>query len=389
VVSNNVPIQAYQSDEQAVTQAQFDHLVLTLMRSGDCVAAQSLGAVSQLFSNAQSDDAARVFWQWGAAFFEAIALGLCPITVESKRTIGQILLQYRALQLGNTQGLSPVVQALVYYCTQVEPAPAVATPRLSAMRATLALEPPPVLEREQFKVIGALRIEVSAFNVFLNEADEWSRLLVTELNEWALEAERPVQANALFWARDLSIRSGVTGFSDLADFALTLHKALHHLQASVPCEAAHAQIFINAAEEIRRLLHQFAAGFLKTPDAQLVASLQALAALDLAQRAPARAFKLFQEEALALMPQLRVALRQWIARPENLSARNEVLRGLRIFLAGAQLADDRPLWAHADALRLAILLWDTTALQTQAMSPLLVQFESVTQELQSLKPQTA
>ena len=39
---------------------------------------------------------------------------------------------------------------------------------------------------EQFKVIGSLKIGIPLYNVYLNEADEWSRCLVTELDEWAI-----------------------------------------------------------------------------------------------------------------------------------------------------------------------------------------------------------
>ena len=53
---------------------------------------------------------------------------------------------------------------------------------------------PPVERRraddEQVKVIGPLRISIPLFNIYLNEADELSRRLGTELAEWALEHER-------------------------------------------------------------------------------------------------------------------------------------------------------------------------------------------------------
>lgn len=52
---------------------------------------------------------------------------------------------------------------------------------------------PPALEEpaeesldEQVKVIGSLRIGIPLYNVYLNEADEWSRRLQQDLSEWAL-----------------------------------------------------------------------------------------------------------------------------------------------------------------------------------------------------------
>lgn len=383
-------IQVSLNVEQIATQALFDRHVLSVIRSGDAAAAQSLSTMSLDFASAQSEEDPRVFWQVGAAFFEAIALGLCPLTVDAKRTTGQILLQYRALQSGNLSGLKPVVQEMVFYCAQAEPAPGLDAPSLSAMRDTfgLAKPPPPQVEEDQFKVIGDLRIGVAAFNIFLNEADEWSRHLVTELTEWSLELDRPLLDNTMVWARALSIRSADVGFTALADFAAALLKALQHLQASVPCDPAHARVFVQSAEDIRRLLHQFAAGFLKTPDAPLLAALQALATLDLVKRAPVKTLELFQAESVALMAQLGGALRQWSARPDNLGARAEVMRVLNAFLAGARQEETLSLWARADALREVIAMLDSETLQADQMAPLLVHFESLKRAIETFAAQS-
>jgi len=390
VVLKIMPIQASPPLEQAATRALFDSHVLKVIRSGDVEAAQLLSAMCLAFSDDQSTEEARVFWQVGAAYFEAIALGLCPLTIESKRTTGQILLQYRALQSGDMSGMKPVVQEMVFYCAQAEPLPAHEAPSLNAMRETFGLVKPvaPQVEEDQFKVIGDLRIGVSAFNIFLNEADEWSRHLVTELSEWSLEPDRPVLDDTVVWARALSIRSADVGFVALAEFASALHNALQHLQACVPCDPAHAQVFVQTAEDIRRLLHQFAAGFLKTPDAQLLASLQALAALDVAAMTPAKIRKPFQEEALALMAQLGGALRQWSARPENLSARDEVLRVLNIFLADARQEGALALWAQADALQDVMAMLDAETMKAGQMATLLVLFESLKRAIEALPAQS-
>ena len=375
--------------QQAAERALFDRHVLQVIRSGDASAAFSLSAMSMGFAQAQTAEDARVFWQVGAAYFEALALGLCPLTVDAKRTTGQILLQYRALHTGDLSGLKPVVQEMVFYCSQAEPDPAQTAPSLKAMRESfgLAKPAPPQVEPDQFKVIGDLRIEVSAFNIFLNEADEWSRHLVTELAEGSLELDRPLQDNTVVWARALSIRSGEVGFQALADFAGALLAALQHLQVCMPCEAAHAQIFVQASEDIRRLLHQFAAGFLKAPDAQLLASLQALATLDLAKKGVEKSLKSFKADSVVLMAQLGGALRQWNARPENLSARDEVLRVLSRFLDGARQEGALPLWAQADALRDVIKLLDSETLTADQMAPLLVHFESLQRAIVTLEAQ--
>ncbi len=263
---------------------------------------------------------------------------------------------------------------------------------------------------DQVKVIGPLRIGIPLYNVYLNEADEWSRRLVTEVTEWALELDRPVPDSTVGLAHALAGSSATVGFHALSDIARALESALGHAQALVRGTPQHGQAFVEAAEEIRRLLHQFAAGFLKKPEPHIVQTLQSLKEiaaphradvaepaqamdldeLDFAEPAPPVAeipaaahvdeviipvvlpepiaqaavaevpktvdgerdqddfdiadavdpdlFPIFEEEALELLPQLGGALRQWVARPDNRSARDEVLRALHTLKGSARLA---------------------------------------------------
>jgi chemosensory pili system protein ChpA (sensor histidine kinase/response regulator) len=126
---------------------------------------------------------------------------------------------------------------------------------------------------EPVKVIGSLRIGIPLYNVYLNEADEWSRRLLTELNEWALELHRPVADSSIALAHSLAGSSGTVGFMALSDIARALEHALQHVQLHAQGLPEHAQIFIAAAENIRHLLHQFAAGFLKEPEPGLLGAL--------------------------------------------------------------------------------------------------------------------
>ncbi|MED5617949.1 hybrid sensor histidine kinase/response regulator [Ideonella sp. BN130291] len=119
------------------------------------------------------------------------------------------------------------------------------------------------VDLDQVKIVGPLRISIPLFNIYLNEADELSRRLSTELAEWSLELDRPVGENAIAMAHSLAGNSATVGFTELSQLARTLEHALMRSQAIGSGEAAEAQLFIDAAEEIRRLLHQFAAGFLK------------------------------------------------------------------------------------------------------------------------------
>ena len=129
---------------------------------------------------------------------------------------------------------------------------------------------------EQVKVIGSLRIGIPLYNVYLNEADEWSRRLATEISEWALEMNQRVSDSTVGWAHALAGSSATVGFHALSEIARALEGALQHTQSMACGTPAHAQTFTEAAEEVRRLLHQFAAGFLKEPNARLLRELQAL-----------------------------------------------------------------------------------------------------------------
>ncbi len=131
---------------------------------------------------------------------------------------------------------------------------------------------------EQVKVIGTLRIGIPLYNVYLNEADEWSRRLVTEMSEWALELDHPISDSTVALAHSLAGSSATVGFDALSEIARLLEHVLqqsqtHHSHSSA---TKYASLFVGAAEDIRRLLHQFAAGFLKEPDAALMEQLHNL-----------------------------------------------------------------------------------------------------------------
>ncbi len=124
---------------------------------------------------------------------------------------------------------------------------------------------------EHTKVIGALSINIALYNVYLNEADEWSRRLVTETTEWALELGHPVTDSMVSLAHSLAGSSATVGFSGLSELARSLENAmLHVLQLRLNGTSELGSLFTQATEEVRRLLHQFAAGFLKEPDAALL-----------------------------------------------------------------------------------------------------------------------
>ena len=127
---------------------------------------------------------------------------------------------------------------------------------------------------ENVKVIDHLRINIPLYNVYLNEADEWSRRLVTSLQEWSMELHERVPDTAVALAHSLAGSSATVGFEALSETARLLEHALEHVQLQSQGAPEDALAFMDAADDIRRLLHQFAAGFLKESNPQILEALQ-------------------------------------------------------------------------------------------------------------------
>ncbi len=249
---------------------------------------------------------------------------------------------------------------------------------------------PDASDVELYRQIGDLRISTPLYNVYLNEADEWSRQLITELSEWALELHQPVPEAAIARAHSLAGSSATVGFGALSALARAVEHALQRLHGQPHGTPDQAAVLAGAAEEIRRVLHQFAAGMLKAPQADVQAAVEALeptvpptdaatqapphtsANPDIISLAPILAtpsdptegaaavaatharlvgddidvvdavdpdlFPIFEEEAEELLPQLGTALRQWVTHPGDREARGQVLRVLHTLKGSARLA---------------------------------------------------
>ncbi|MBQ0930484.1 hybrid sensor histidine kinase/response regulator [Ideonella alba] len=157
------------------------------------------------------------------------------------------------------------------------PAPAPSAPVLTLVHDASRSGPAPAPEPDPdaFKQVGALRVPIALFNIYLNEADEQSRRLSTDLAEWQHELERPVSDTAVALAHSLAGNSATVGYHELSALARRLEHQLEHAQQRGQGHPAEALLFLDVAEEIRRLLHQFAAGFLKPVPAELLARLDA------------------------------------------------------------------------------------------------------------------
>ncbi|WP_342128829.1 hybrid sensor histidine kinase/response regulator [Hydrogenophaga sp. OTU3427] len=287
-------------------------------------------------------------------------------------------------------------------------APAPAPPVPEPLEAPVP-EAEPAFEAfdEQVKVIGPLRIGLNLFNVYLNEADEWSRCLCNALAEWAVGPDRLPAEPTVGWAHSLAGSSFTVGFEPLGQLARALEHAIERLGCATPPAGQRLgdearQVPVLAAEALRYLLHQFAAGFLKegdpawperlaswprpqdwvpVPAPQVVATPVAEAA----DTPDADLFHVFEEEALDLMPRLGGALRQWVARPDNGSARAEVLRNLHTLKGSARLAGALGLGDLAHQMESAAEQVGSEASDLPALQDLLLRFDALAARLDQLR----
>ena len=274
----------------------------------------------------------------------------------------------------------------------------------------------------------------------MNEADEWSRQLITELSEWALELDQPVPERAIARAHSLAGSSATVGFAALSDLARAVEHALQRLHGQPRGTPEQARVLADAADDIRRVLHQFAAGMLKPPHADIQAAVQALeptppadevdapapavstttahfgiaqpwaaqatpsdapklAAVDMAPRARSIAddidvvdavdpdlFPIFEEEAEELLPQLGAALRQWVAHPDNREARGQVLRVLHTLKGSARLAGALRLGEMAHRTESEIEAIGSEHVSSAELAPLLDHLDELEWSLRRLQP---
>ena len=87
-----------------------------------------------------------------------------------------------------------------------------------------------------------MRIGIPLFNIFLNEADEQSRRLTTEVAEWAMELHRPVGETPIALAHSLAGSSATVGYADLSHLARALEHALMRIAGHRPWHAEEAVV---------------------------------------------------------------------------------------------------------------------------------------------------
>ena len=124
--------------------------------------------------------------------------------------------------------------------------------------------------------IGHLSISRPLYNVYLSEAEPWSRSLSDELAAWASHPGQTMPERAIACAHSLAGASATVGFDSLSAFARAAEHAMQRLHGQLQGSAHQARVLQAAADEIARVLHQFASGALQEPDAALLADINGL-----------------------------------------------------------------------------------------------------------------
>jgi chemosensory pili system protein ChpA (sensor histidine kinase/response regulator) len=181
------------------------------------------------------------------------------------------------------QASLPALEKITLDEPRAEPAQDLATPIAApvpmpmptpAAAAAVSIEPVEKQVPDNIKVIGDLQVPIPLFNIYLSEADEKSRLLEVAVAEWQHGLHGAVGADAEAHAHSLAGSSSTVGYTALSQLARAVEHALGRCNQRGHGDAAEAQLFVDAAEEIRKLLHQFAAGFLRDPQDALLKRLE-------------------------------------------------------------------------------------------------------------------
>ncbi|MCO4860547.1 Hpt domain-containing protein [Cupriavidus sp. WGlv3] len=129
-------------------------------------------------------------------------------------------------------------------------------------------------EDDHYKVIGPVRIGLALYNVYLQEADGLLRQFATDISEWRHEAHPCPSELALRVAHTLQGSASTVGLEPVREIAEALEALLLQLGSHpVAMHAGDFRLLEQAAERMRGMLHQFAAGIWPQADAALRRSL--------------------------------------------------------------------------------------------------------------------
>ena len=168
---------------------------------------------------------------------------------------------------------------------ELDSTPAALTePDMPVVAETVAVAEVPAADEAPALPAGAenvLGVSSALFNVYLTEAEEWSHSLEKVLYTWGQSPNRAFPEDAIAYAHSLAGSSSTVGFQSLSELARALEHALSHIQNFSNPEVAWLNTCQAAGSEIRKLLHQLAAGFVKPGNDIVVQDLQDIANLEI------------------------------------------------------------------------------------------------------------
>jgi chemosensory pili system protein ChpA (sensor histidine kinase/response regulator) len=135
--------------------------------------------------------------------------------------------------------------------------------------------------------VGDLRMSVELYEVYIEEAQSWSKELIDELTRWGKAMQQPVPENAVMRAHSLAGSSATVGFMALSALARGVEHALMRLREQHGIRPGQLHTLDQAAEAINDSLSRFASGVLQPPSKSV---LEAVNAIDsVARPAPPKA----------------------------------------------------------------------------------------------------
>jgi chemosensory pili system protein ChpA (sensor histidine kinase/response regulator) len=255
-------------------RTQMDSAVLKMVKTGSASSARALRDISLGLATAQQALEPRVFWKICAAFFEAMALKLCPTDVYLKRAASRVLMQYTSLARGSQEVSDRLAQDLLFFCAQAAPSNEADAPVLSAIRQAYGLSQvtPVDYETMQFgRFDPALLVQVR--KRIATATETWSALAGGDTNRLKvvtdqfnlvsesllkLHPENSELSRALLKAVEITVRSGEPPTTPVA---MEVATAILYLDAAYedmdPTESRMSERSLRLA---RRLDHVIAGG---------------------------------------------------------------------------------------------------------------------------------
>ncbi|WP_180977301.1 hybrid sensor histidine kinase/response regulator [Janthinobacterium sp. ROICE36] len=129
---------------------------------------------------------------------------------------------------------------------------------------------------DHLKHVGALRISLPLYNIYLAETDELLRVLTRDFGEWRHE-QRAVSAEALQAVHTLAGTSGTVGFQSLRDLAHAIETVIETVVPPLAglCAEQH-DVLEQATQRIAQMLQAFALGDLAPSQPDMIEALNTL-----------------------------------------------------------------------------------------------------------------